>query len=101
MKEDYDNFDEKDKFFLDLSKIDSAIDDDEVKDTVANGTIEKELFDEFNSQNIELEKPVEVVPEVKNNKLPDVSIDEYMKNFKVDSDDDDLFGDTSFPSIPM
>ena len=40
----------------------------------------------------------------RDNKLPDISIDEYMKNFneKTVDNSDSLFGnDDIFPSIPM
>ena len=97
MKDDDGPLDQKDEFFLDLSKIDSES-SDEPAEPVTGGTIEKELFDEFNNQTMQLEKPDK---EVNDNKLPDMSIDEYMKNFKVDPEDDDIFGDTTFPSIPM
>ncbi len=70
-------------------------------------SIEKELFEEFKNEytfptenKVEEEVKEESIPD--NNKFPDMSIDEYMKNFTVDeSKTDDLFGDTSFPSIPM
>ena len=72
-------------------------------------SIEKELFEEFKNEYTfpKEEMKEEKVEEEKkesmpDNKFPDMSIDEYMKNFTVDdSETDDLFGDTSFPSIPM
>ena len=93
--------------------------------------IEKELFDEFNKEkkpavkDEKLEEPVngseiaqidrEVVEQKKNvdlseieeeenaNKFPDMSIDEYMKNFNVNKvkNVEDLFGNDAFPTIPM
>ena len=81
--------------------------------------IEKELFDEFNeksniSDNEVNNKPIEIDlnsfmkednDELEdNNKLPDMSIDDYMKNFdenKVDNDIDNLFSEEDFPNIPM
>ncbi len=55
--------------------------------------IEKELFAEFNDKK---EKPVD-------NKLPDVSLDEYMKNFdeKEINMKENIFDDNMFPSIPV
>lgn len=76
--------------------------------------IEKELFEEFNSNDknkgkIDSEelfsnKILEEQDEVKESKLPDISIDEYMKNFdeKKFSESNEFFGsDDVFPSIPM
>lgn len=89
--------------------------------------IEKELFEEFNKENgkevsEEPKKEVEEKPfepfleekqeeplsdklesKISDNKLPDVSFDEYMKNFdesKIDKTED-LFEDSGFPTIPM
>ena len=73
--------------------------------------IEKELFDEFNSSNsteyklnndsLELNKNSQ-----EDKKLPDVSIDEYMKNFNAsefkETELNSLFNeDDIFPNIPM
>ena len=97
--------------------------------------IEKELFDEFNSNNSKDQEetfletiPEEIVPERKiqeepikeddgiavidrevvendayeDNKLPDISLDEYMKNFDENKvkNTPEIF-DEEFPSIPM
>lgn len=72
--------------------------------------IEKELFAEFNNNNNnEFNDTLdETVREeeffTRDNKLPDMSIDEYMKNFNESTVDEEhsLFGDDNiFPSIPM
>ena len=113
------------------SKNDDIVDDNKLdipifKDKI---DIEKELFEEFNKDNKQEEK-VEVKDELKeievpvmeeklnndnttfldkieskmsDNKLPDVTFDEYMKTFdesKVEKTQD-LFDDSGFPSIPM
>lgn len=98
---------------LDLDKIDNNKESEVViKD---KGDIEKELFAEFNNQNNENKKIdadkifnskvlEEIKEEPKEKKLPDVSIDEYMKNFdeKKVQDNTDFFGSNDvFPSIPM
>ena len=69
--------------------------------------IEKELFDEFNGT-IQYSVNVDSMDSNKNDvkKLPDVSIDEYMKNFNEvefkNPEVDTLFNDDDiFPSIPM
>ena len=113
------------------SKNDDIVDDNKLdipifKDKI---DIEKELFEEFNKDNKQEEKveikdkfkeiEVPVVEEKQNNdndtfldkieskmsdnKLPDVTFDEYMKTFdesKVEKTQD-LFDDSGFPSIPM
>ncbi len=77
--------------------------------------IEKELFDEFKNQdktvkpkNIDELLNNKVLEEhdepVREKKLPDISIDEYMKNFdaKKVEDNNEFFGSNDvFPSIPM
>ena len=75
--------------------------------------IEKELFDEFNSNDnkkkIDSDKLfnnrlLDEKEEIKENKFPDMSIDEYMKNFDENSvsESSSFFGsDDVFPSIPM
>ena len=98
---------------LDLDKIDNNKESEVViKD---KGDIEKELFAEFNNQDKENKKIAadkifnskvleEIKEEPKEKKLPDVSIDEYMKNFdeKKVQDNTDFFGSNDvFPSIPM
>ena len=59
--------------------------------------IERELFEEFNKKDTPEEK--------KEDKLPNVSLDDYMNNFdenKVEEDNlKDLFSDDEFPSIPV
>ncbi len=95
--------------------------------------IEKELFDEFNKREEPAVKQEEIVEPIDNsgivqidrevieqkrnidlteklnenventNKFPDMSIDEYMKNFNANNVNnvEDLFGDDAFPNIPM
>ena len=71
--------------------------------------IEKELFDEFNSVDNQEES---IILEKENkmndydNKLPDISIDEYMKNFDENNFGEQEVGslfndDDVFPNIPM
>ena len=98
---------------LDLDKIDNNKESEVViKD---KGDIEKELFAEFNNQDKENKKIdadkifnskvlEEIKEEPKEKKLPDISIDEYMKNFdeKKVQNNTDFFGSNDvFPSIPM
>lgn len=97
---------------LDLEKIDNKDEEVVIKD---KGDIEKELFAEFNNQDKENKKIdadkifnskvlEEIKEEPKEKKLPNVSIDEYMKNFdeKKVQDNTDFFGSNDvFPSIPM
>lgn len=85
-----------------LDKIDLVenIEQNEDVPVVKNkSAIEKELFEEFN------EKPIERNKEEKQeNKLPEIDIDQYMKNFNEnDVDDvDNIFNDDNiFPSIPL
>ena len=85
-----------------LDKIDLVenIEQNEEVPVVKNkSAIEKELFEEFN------EKPIERNKEEKQeNKLPEIDIDQYMKNFNEnDVDDvDNIFNDDNiFPSIPL
>ena len=89
--------------------------EEEVKETPIfkdKSDIEKELFNEFNSSKNEndLKQPIfeEKMDEEeffkRDNKLPDISIDEYMKNFNektVDNSDSLFDNDDIFPSIPM
>jgi len=77
--------------------------------------IEKELFDEFNNNSKKIEKMElnfsdedeneKLVEESRENKLPDGSIDDYMKNFKETDFDkkeiNSLFDDELFPNIPL
>ncbi len=97
---------------LDLNKIRKNEKEEDIKDDdviIKNKQdIEKELFDEFNSE----EKKDKIVDDsifaridegMNDNKLPDVSIDEYMKNFDENKieDTNSLFDDEDFPSIPI
>lgn len=107
-----DNVDKEVFKSLDLDKIDNKDSEVVIKD---KGDIEKELFAEFNNQDKENKKIdadkifnskvlEEIKEEPKEKKLPDVSIDEYMKNFdeKKVQDNTDFFGSNDvFPSIPM
>lgn len=85
-----------------LDKIDLVenIEQNEEVPVVKNkSAIEKELFEEFNEKTIERNKE-----EKQENKLPEIDIDQYMKNFNEnDVDDvDNIFNDDSiFPSIPL
>ena len=85
-----------------LDKIDLVenIEQNEEVPVVKNkSVIEKELFEEFNEKPIERNKV-----EKQENKLPEIDIDQYMKNFNEnDVDDvDNIFNDDSiFPSIPL
>jgi len=71
--------------------------------------IEKELFDEFNNVNeveVNTEEPNLENLEQENSQLPDISIDEYMKNFNEsefkENEMNSLFNeDDFFPNIPM
>ena len=97
---------------LELDKINDKNNEVVIKD---KGDIEKELFAEFNNQSNENKKIdadkifnskvlEEIKEEPKEKKLPDVSIDEYMKNFdeKKVQNNTDFFGSNDvFPSIPM
>lgn len=106
-------------------RMDRKIDKPVVKETVKEKEepvilkdkieIEKELFDEFKNQdktvkpkNIDELLNNKVLEEhdepVREKKLPDISIDEYMKNFdaKKIEDNNEFFGSNDvFPSIPM
>lgn len=85
-----------------LDKIDLVenIEQNEEVPVVKNkNAIEKELFEEFNEKTIERNKE-----EKQENKLPEIDIDQYMKNFNEnDVDDvDNIFNDDNiFPSIPL
>ena len=85
---------------LDKIDLEENIEQNEEVPVVKNkSAIEKELFEEFN------EKPIERNKEEKQeNKLPEIDIDQYMKNFNEnDVDDvDNIFNDDNiFPSIPL
>ena len=93
-------------FSLDSLKIDDGLDEEEYSRVKNKGTLEKELFDEFNNYSEKQEEKVEMPKEeketVSDNKLPKGSFDDYMKNFSMDSvDTEDLFDEAGFPSIPM
>lgn len=88
--------DEKEVRRFDLfSEIDSEetskVENDNVEKNKVD--IEKELFEEFNDTK---NKPTT------NNKLPEVSLEEYMKNFDESEIDlkENIFDDDVFPSIP-
>ena len=99
---------------LDFDKIESTIDEEEIPilPTVKDkNEIEKELFQEFdNKSNITSKSDEEINDmfsklddKVVSNKFPEMSFDEYMKNFneqKVDKTDS-IFDNNEFPSIPM
>jgi len=61
--------------------------------------IEKELFEEFNQNNKEKEDKEQI------QELPDMSLDDYMNNFKEDNVKEetikDLFSEDEFPTIPL
>ena len=70
--------------------------------------IEKELFDEFNNDGnkdkvVDDEVFTKIDEKMNDSRLPDISIDEYMKNFDENkiSDTNSLFDEEDFPSIPM
>lgn len=71
--------------------------------------IEKELFAEFNNNSNSSDSTLDNTVSgeeffARDNKLPDMSIDEYMKNFNESAvnEEHSLFGDDNiFPSIPM
>lgn len=93
----------------------SNIEEEEVPLFKNKVDIEKELFEEFNNEPVH--ETIEdndserhdddlfsrLDEKLSNNKLPDISIDEYMKNFDENkvSNDNNLFDDDVFPSIPM
>lgn len=118
------------KFNLDID-LSKEYEDEEPKEKIDDSfffknkmDIEKELFDEFNKTDtpivkeepkedkddlfgiaqIDRKKIEEEKEEIKSdNKFPDMSIDEYMKNFNENdvSNVEDLFGEDAFPTIPM
>jgi len=95
---------------LDLNKLRSVDEEIQNNDVIIKNKqdIEKELFDEFNNDEnkgrVVDDSIFEKIDEgIKDSKLPDVSIDEYMKNFdesKIE-DTNSLFEDEDFPSIPI
>lgn len=90
------------RFKLELDKIDEEKEENEIFDDSIEyknkEDIEKELFMEFNS-NKEDNKIEDT------NKLPNISLDEYMQNFnekKVEEETKfNFFDDDEFPSIPL
>ena len=101
------------KYRLDLNSLrrSEEVEDDKADDVVIlknKQDIEKELFDEFNSDErkdkVVDDKVFTKIDETMNDsKLPDISIDEYMKNFDANkiSDTNSLFDEEDFPSIPV
>lgn len=109
----------KDKYTLNLNDLK----DDSYEETTPlfkdKVDIEKELFEEFGKKSLKDEKNIDkkedefdlfsfiddkIDDKIDDNKLPDISIDEYMKNFDSDSMDNssNLFdNDDVFPNIPM
>ena len=99
------------KFRLDLNNLRQRSSIEEEHDDVIiknKQDIEKELFDEFNN-NQEKDKIVDdtvftkIDEKMNDSGLPDISIDEYMKNFDENkiADTNSLFEEEDFPSIPM
>ena len=93
------NFRKKQENLDKIDLVENIEQNEEVPVVKNKSAIEKELFEEFN------EKPIERNKEEKQeNKLPEIDIDQYMKNFNEnDVDDvDNIFNDDSiFPSIPL
>jgi len=104
------------KFRLDLSNLEEIKVEEPVEKPIEEPVIlkdkidiEKELFDEFkNNQTVSKEETSDDIftkldEKLNDNKLPSISIDEYMKSFdetKVE-DTTNLFDEEEFPSIPM
>ena len=123
----------EDKFDLNSLKSilqENKIEDDEVVEETPvsknKDSIERELFDEFKSNETTENKyqtdedinnlynriddklsnkdddEMTFADKISNTKFPDMSLDEYMDNFNEnDIKTNDLFDDSSFPSIPM
>lgn len=93
------NFRKKQENLDKIDLVENIEQNEEVPVIKNKSAIEKELFEEFN------EKPIERNKEEKQeNKLPEIDIDQYMKNFNEnDVDDvDNIFNDDNiFPSIPL
>lgn len=93
------NFRKKQENLDKIDLVENIEQNEEVPVVKNKSAIEKELFEEFN------EKPIERNKEEKQeNKLPEIDIDQYMKNFNEnDVDDvDNIFNDDNiFPSIPL
>ena len=109
----HDDNKEEIKYRSDLNKVKNIDDSDDAKDDLViiknKQDIEKELFDEFNNneqiKNKEVNDDVflKIDEKINDGKLPDISIDEYMKNFDENKigDTNSLFEEEDFPSIPM
>ena len=93
------NFRKKQENLDKIDLVENIEQNEEVPVVKNKSAIEKELFEEFNEKTIERNKE-----EKQENKLPEIDIDQYMKNFNEnDVDDvDNIFNDDSiFPSIPL
>lgn len=93
------NFRKKQENLDKIDLVENIEQNEEVPVIKNKSAIEKELFEEFNEKTIERNKE-----EKQENKLPEIDIDQYMKNFNEnDVDDvDNIFNDDNiFPSIPL
>ena len=93
------NFRKKQENLDKIDLVENIEQNEEVPVVKNKNAIEKELFEEFNEKTIERNKE-----EKQENKLPEIDIDQYMKNFNEnDVDDvDNIFNDDNiFPSIPL
>ena len=93
------NFRKKQENLDKIDLVENIEQNEEVPVAKNKSVIEKELFEEFNEKPIERNKV-----EKQENKLPEIDIDQYMKNFNEnDVDDvDNIFNDDNiFPSIPL
>ena len=93
------NFRKKQENLDKIDLVENIEQNEEVPVVKNKSAIEKELFEEFNEKPIERNKV-----EKQENKLPEIDIDQYMKNFNEnDVDDvDNIFNDDNiFPSIPL
>ena len=93
------NFRKKQENLDKIDLVENIEQNEEVPVVKNKSAIEKELFEEFNEKPIERNKL-----EKQENKLPEIDIDQYMKNFNEnDVDDvDNIFNDDNiFPSIPL
>ena len=93
------NFRKKQENLDKIDLVENIEQNEEVPVVKNKSAIEKELFEEFNEKTIERNKE-----EKQENKLPEIDIDQYMKNFNEnDVDDvDNIFNDDNiFPSIPL
>lgn len=106
-----------DSNLLDLSTPVEETSEEEYTPLKDKVSIEKELFEEFNNNNSKKEKEDTFLDEIdsrednnyqlgeeKNFKLPNISLDQYMKDFDEEktTDNSDFFGSSDiFPSIPV